>query len=190
MRPLVDLFAVAEANVLANTIQYLNDNDIQYSPSAVSDDVIEAIEWVHMSGEMHNIVSNNLSRFVQPDEHLAPLLQRFRDEGKELFLLTNSSFDYIDAGLNFLLGDQWRKVCRWSCSVVDGATLTGCFVAILQMFDYVMTLAQKPKFYTRARPFRELDPQSETVRCVWFGLVASCAVRSLFIAERRTGGRL
>ena len=112
IRPLVDLFAVAEANVLAVIIQYLNDKGINYSPSAVSDDILEAIEWVHMSGKMHNIVSNNLERFLSKDPNLGVLLPRFRAEGKELFLLTHSSFDYVDAGLTYLLGDKWREVRR------------------------------------------------------------------------------
>lgn len=96
--------------MLAVIIQYLNDKGINYSPSAVSDDILEAIEWVHMSGKMHNIVSNNLERFLSKDPNLRVLLPRFRAEGKELFLLTNSSFDYVNAGLTYLLGDQWRDV--------------------------------------------------------------------------------
>lgn len=27
-----------------------------------------------------------------------------------MFLCTNSSFQYIDAGLKFMIGDDWRKV--------------------------------------------------------------------------------
>ena len=156
MRPLVDLFAIAEANVLADIIQYLNDNGIDYSPSAVSDDIIEAIEHVHMSGEMHNFVSNNLDTFLEVDPKLKVgnvlcclryrlrtveltrvqiLLERFRDEGKELFLLTNSGFDYVDTGLSYILDKNWRDVrspCAHGFSSACGCAATdrwrGCGV--------------------------------------------------------------
>ena len=191
MRPLVDLFAIAEANVLADIIQYLNDNGIDYSPSAVSDDIIEAIEHVHMSGEMHNFVSNNLDTFLEVDPKLKVgnvlcclryrlrtveltrvqiLLERFRDEGKELFLLTNSGFDYVDTGLSYILDKNWRDVrspCAHGFSSACGCAATDrwrwLWCVAEQLFDYVMVKAEKPKFYTRHRPFRELEPANERV---------------------------
>ena len=52
------------------------------------------------------------------------------------FLLSNSPFWYVDAGMNYVVGPGWRD--QW---------------------DVVIASAGKPAFYTEdARPFREVDP--------------------------------
>ena len=62
------------------------------------------------------------------------MLEQARLSGKKLFLMTNSSFAFADAGMRFLLGDQWQS-----------------------LFDVVVTLAQKPAFYRRDSAFRVMS---------------------------------
>ncbi|KAI9992389.1 hypothetical protein PInf_017791 [Phytophthora infestans] len=111
MEPLNDLFSVAHACLFADVVQYMIDRDIEYEPIALVEDVNQAITNVHLSGEMHK-----------------------ENSGKKSFLCTNSSFPYINAGLKYMLGDDWRE-----------------------LFDVVIVSARKPKFYTRQRSFRMLD---------------------------------
>lgn len=164
MKALVDLFSLGEANLLANVVQYFEDHNIRYTPAAVAEvptskakhallvqrithcptslatpqDANEALEYVHMSGIMHNKVLEDLPSYLMPDPDIKqvmyvhlPLLcwrspcstltqsgttrahtysTRFRNDGKQLFLLTNSTFAYIDPGMRFLFGDDWRQV--------------------------------------------------------------------------------
>ena len=35
-------------------------------------------------------------------------MSRFRDAGKQLFLCSNSDFNYVSSGLKYLLGEDWR----------------------------------------------------------------------------------
>jgi hypothetical protein len=56
-----------------------------------------------------------------------------RDNGKTTFLLSNSSIEYVDAGMRYIVGKDWMK-----------------------SFDLVMTSAAKPSFYTSRKPFREV----------------------------------
>ena len=51
--------------------------------------------------------------------------------------LTNSAFPFVNAGMRFLVGDEWR-----------------------QLFDVVITSAQKPGFYSGDRPFRVYSSKS------------------------------
>lgn len=69
--------------------------------------------------------------------------------GKKMFLCTNSTFQYIDAGLKFMIGDDWRA-----------------------LFEVVIVSARKPDFYTRHRDFRLLEPDIKQVQVG--GLVVSC----------------
>ncbi|KAJ8571384.1 hypothetical protein ON010_g5452 [Phytophthora cinnamomi] len=125
---------VAHACLFADVVQYMIDRDIEYEPIALVEDVNQAITNVHLSGDMHKEVALDLSKYIEPNPTLRPLLERIRNSGKKSFLCTNSSFSYINAGLKYMLGDDWRE-----------------------LFNVVSVSARKPKFYTRQRSFRMLD---------------------------------
>ena len=72
-------------------------------------DVARAIDWVHSSGEMHAEVARDPTRYLNPNPDLPVLLQRFRDDNKKLFLLTNSSFYFANSVLGRLLGENWQR---------------------------------------------------------------------------------
>jgi hypothetical protein len=103
--------------------------------------VYKAIEAVHVSGDMHRAIVEDMDRYVEPAPRIHNLLQSFSRAGKRFFLCTNSGFDYANRTLSYLLdvpyspsGDGWRDY-----------------------FDLVICSAQKPSFYHNKRPFREWD---------------------------------
>ena len=118
LRGMVDLFSLSEACLLADVIQYFCDHGIPYEPRSVSDDVRAAIEHVHDARIMHEAVYADLPRFLHRSPMLSVLLQRFRSERKHLFLLTNSPFRYINAGLCNLVGPDWRDL--FDVVITDG----------------------------------------------------------------------
>lgn len=78
MEPLNDLFSVAHACLFADVVQYLLDNDIDYEPIAIVEDVHAAVSQVHVSGNMHKVVAQDLPRYIEPNPALLPLLERIR----------------------------------------------------------------------------------------------------------------
>ena len=66
--------------------------------------ISKAISWVHISGTMHDLVAAHPERYLQPSPALGSLLAETRAAGKQLFLLTNSSFGFVDAGMRLGLG--------------------------------------------------------------------------------------
>lgn len=84
---------------------------------------------------MHNEVMQNLDKYLIPSPALGDLLVKFRKSNKKTFLLSNSRFEYVDAGLTHLIGKHWRD-----------------------LFDFVCTSAAKPQFYTGKALFRKLEP--------------------------------
>ena len=69
------------------------------------------------------------------DPKLVPLFERLQKEEKKIFLITNSPFETVDAGMTFMMGHQWRE-----------------------LFDVVVVQAGKPHFFMNlSQPFRELD---------------------------------
>ncbi|KAH9193568.1 hypothetical protein AeNC1_004467 [Aphanomyces euteiches] len=141
MKPLNDLFSVAQACLFADVIQFFVDNQIAYEPRAVHEDIDSSISEVHTSGAMHKAVVQDLPRFMEPTKKLRVLLERFRQDGKKLFVCTNCSFRYIDAGLRYMVGNDWRE-----------------------LFDLVLVSAKKPDFYTRSRMFRLFDIEKRQVQ--------------------------
>ena len=134
MRPLNDMFALSEACLLADVVQLAVDSGTRFDAAAMGDDVSKAIAWVHMSGVMHETVAAHPKEYLHPSPQLGGLLRAARDDGKSLFLLTNSGFDFVDHGMRFLVGSEWRE-----------------------LFDAVIVSAQKPNFYTHDSPFRALS---------------------------------
>lgn len=91
MRPLNDMFSMAEACLIADTIHIVEEQGegFAYSPTNVVDDVQAAIGEVHIHGSMHEEVLKNPDLYINPIPELSRLLQHLRSSGKQLFLCTN-----------------------------------------------------------------------------------------------------
>ena len=143
MTLLNDLFALSEACLLADVLQLAKESEIAFDPAAVGEDVSKAISWVHLSGRMHDTVAASPAEYLHPSPSLESLLWRTRETSprKRLFLLTNSTYAFIEKGMRFLVGPHWRD-----------------------LFDVVVTSAQKPRFYQRDSPFRAIAGSGEFVK--------------------------
>ncbi|RHY15600.1 hypothetical protein DYB25_012693, partial [Aphanomyces astaci] len=78
MKPLNDLFSVAQACLFADVIQFFTDHDIAYEPRAVHEDIESSIAEVHTSGKMHKAVVQDLPLYMEPNTQLRELLSRFQ----------------------------------------------------------------------------------------------------------------
>lgn len=135
LKPLNDLFSMAECNLIADVVQFMKDNEIPFCPQNVVTDVLSAIRETHISGDFHRIVAQQPERYFQPAPHLKQVLNNLKDAGKALIFVSNSPFWYVDAGMTYFMGPNWRDY-----------------------WDAVITSAGKPRFYTdESRPFREVD---------------------------------
>jgi len=84
---------------------------------------------------MHRIVGANISHYLKKEPNLELFFKRLKDSNKEIFIITNSPFHFVNAGMSYLLGPDWRNY-----------------------FDVVIAAAKKPAFFVEGmRPFRELN---------------------------------
>ena len=135
LKPLNDLFSMAECCLMADTVQYFLDRDIRFCPRSAVTDVLGSITGTHVSGQFHRRVAEEPEKYFERNPYLRNVLDRLREGGKRLIFVSNSPFWYCDAGMNHVVGDAWRD--QW---------------------DVVITSAGKPAFYTEDnRPFREVD---------------------------------
>lgn len=138
MAHLADLFSLPEMCLLSQVAQYFMDHNLQYHSVPLFNDVKAAIASIHP--EMHRIVGRNISEYLIKDPDLVTFFQRLKENNKEIFIITNSPFYFVNAGLSYLLGEDWRE-----------------------FFDVVVASAKKPAFFTDSmRPFRELNEEIHT----------------------------
>jgi len=91
-----------------------------------------SIDAVHQGGgELKRRVAEDPVRYLKVDPELAATLEQFKATGKDLFLLTNSGWEYTDAVMSYLLDDVLPGFPRW-----------------LDYFKVVTCDAQKPKFFS------------------------------------------
>ena len=141
-RPLPDMFSLAEGCLISDVVQLAEDLQFPYDPYWLHNDVSKAINFAHGQGGMHRTIINDVEKYVHPSPHLRTYLTREVDAGKKLFLLTNSPFDFVDAGMKFLCGEDW-----------------------LSLFHLSMFEASKPDgFFRSQKRFRALDQQNKFMK--------------------------
>jgi 5' nucleotidase family len=84
LKPLNDLFSMAECCLIADTIQYFKDNNIDFCPSNTVTDILGAIRDTHISGDFHRLVASNPEMYFDPTPHLNAVLTNLKDSGKRL----------------------------------------------------------------------------------------------------------
>lgn len=108
IKPLNDLFSMAECCLIADTVQFFKDNDIPFCAQNAVNDILKAIGDTHMSGNMHRMVSQDPGRYFHPTPHLHQVLNNLREANKRLILVRYDNF----------LGNAVSSLCQTS-SIVD-----------------------------------------------------------------------
>ncbi|KAI7828340.1 5' nucleotidase family-domain-containing protein [Kickxella alabastrina] len=137
LNQLNDLYSIPEATMLADIIQYFTEHNIPFHPRYLAEDIRTAGEYIHKGdgislSPLHKTIMSNIGDYLERAPELLQILESLKREGKRLFLLTNSGYDYVNTGLTYLFNTKdWRDV-----------------------FDVVIVGARKPSWYMSHRPFR------------------------------------
>lgn len=135
MKQFMDVFSIPEMTLLAAANDFFISNDIEYDPVHLYKDVSDAIGMVHIQGYMYKWVMQDLEKFILRGDETNAVLQCLANSGKKLFLITNSPFSFVDKGMKYMVGKDWRD-----------------------FFDIIIVQAEKPHFFNNcAKPFRLLD---------------------------------
>ncbi|CAN0201842.1 unnamed protein product [Scytosiphon promiscuus] len=128
------LFSLVDAVLYAHLVE-LKDNGNEFlagkSYERLFRDVRKCVDLCHRDGVIKDRVEEDPARYIVPDPDMVPMLKRFREEGVQVFLLTNSLWDYTHVVMNFLCGNVKRedRTSEW-----------------LDLFDVAITGACKPSF--------------------------------------------
>ena len=103
---------------------------------AIFQDVRQAIDYVHIHGDLKQITVDNLIEYVVKDneneQRLSILLNRMHENKAKVFLLTNSGYDYTDVKIfaDFKISLKYTKM-RYSLFLLSGQS--GLFRLYLQL---------------------------------------------------------
>jgi len=106
-------------------------------------DVLNSVDKVHADGSLKTYISQHLDNFVIKEQALVEGLKQFIRHGKKIFILTNSEYHYtkllLDYAFNPFLsaGETWQN-----------------------LFEYTITLANKPRFFYDKLRFLKIDPDT------------------------------
>ncbi len=135
------LFALPEACIFAGVIELLEARGHTLNYARLYEDIREAIDVVHRDNSLKREIRKDIGHYIFKDLELGSTLHKLRSSGKKLFLLTNSMWDYTDAVMKYLLQDALAEYPSWR-----------------NYFDFVITGASKPGFFSQSNPFLVLDP--------------------------------
>lgn len=142
---LMDFFCFSEVCLIADIVQYFVDAKLEFDASYVYQDVRCAIQHVHRSGLVHRGILSDPQKYLVKNGQFLSFLKMLKENGKKLFLLTNSPYYFVDGGMRYMLeeslgGDSWRE-----------------------LFEVVIAKANKPDFYTSEHPFRCYDVEKDNL---------------------------
>lgn len=138
------LFALPEACLFAGIIDLLEGQGQRVAYGKLYDDIRETIDSVHRDNSLKAEIRKDIGHYIFKDPELGPALHKLRSAGKKLFVLTNSAWDYTQAVMSYLLDGVVPEYPSWR-----------------NYFDWVITSAAKPAFFSDARPFLEIDHSTE-----------------------------
>lgn len=116
----------------------------EYSEIAI--DVLQSVDKAHADGSLKYAISQKLDRYVIRDSKVVKDIQRYILHGKKFFILTNSDFQYTNLLLTYAINPFLPKGGNWS-----------------DLFEFVITLANKPRFFYDNFRFLKIDPDTFTM---------------------------
>lgn len=83
----------------------------------IAKDIRQAVDLCHCDGVIKDRVAEAPAKYIKPNPDLPLLFERLRAGGKQVFVLTNSLYDFTSVVMTFLLGEQGSAVhkCRRPC---------------------------------------------------------------------------
>lgn len=149
MRALLDYFDMPTALVYAQAVDIVDkEKGAHYAPSnyKVWEDLLDGLMHIYSRDNFSNDKSLYFKamraapkRYILPSsDKLLGWLQELRRSGKKTFLLTGSNIDFANLTATTALGKDWRD-----------------------QFDFVVTYAKKPGFFTMQRPFLMVDSEAQ-----------------------------
>nr|XP_031842803.1 cytosolic purine 5'-nucleotidase-like isoform X3 [Nomia melanderi] len=159
------LFNLPETYLLAclidfftNSPQYtrektgVKEGELTMSFKSIFQDVRNAVDWIHLHGDLKSKTIENLDEYVKKDERLPMFLNRIRESGARIFLLTNSDYVFTD------------KIMTYLFDFPHGAKPDEPHRNWKTYFDTIVVDARKPLFFGEGTILRQVDTKTGALK--------------------------
>jgi HAD superfamily 5'-nucleotidase-like hydrolase len=112
----------------------------------IANDVLMALDEAHRDGSLKDTVKKDLQRYIIKEEEVVAGLEKFKKHGKKIFIVTNSDFHYTKLLLDYAITPFLKEHKSW-----------------LDLFEFVITSAQKPRFFHDDLKYLNVNPADGTM---------------------------
>lgn len=141
-------FSISTANLFMQLVE-LKDKAEHGLPDyeTMASDLMSAVNAAHRDGSLKGRVKNDLPKYIIKDESVVRGLERYKKHEKKLFVLTNSEYYYTKLLLDHAINPFLKEHDSWT-----------------DLFDFVITSAQKPRFFYDDLPFLEIQSKDGSMK--------------------------
>ncbi|KZC05989.1 Cytosolic purine 5'-nucleotidase [Dufourea novaeangliae] len=130
----------------------VKEGDLTMSFKSIFQDVRSAVDWIHLHGDLKTKTIENLDEYVKKDERLPMFLNRIRESGAKVFLLTNSDYVFTD------------KIMTYLFDFPHGAKPDEPHRSWNTYFDTIVVDARKPLFFGEGTILRQVDTRTGALK--------------------------
>ena len=141
-------FSLSMAAMYSQLVELKSTNRYPTLPdyAVMADDVLLALDDAHRDGSVKEVVKQDLARFVVKDPDCVAGLEKFKLHGKKIFIVTNSDYHYTKLLLDYAINPFLKNHKNW-----------------LELFEFVVVSAQKPRFFYDDLKFLKVNPADGTM---------------------------
>lgn len=136
------IFSISPALLFAQLVDLKDDkhNGVLPDYTQIAGDILECLDESHQDGSIKDHVRKDIDHFIYKSPETVANLERYKRHGKKIFIITNSDFDYSKFILDSCITPYLQDHKHWS-----------------ELFEFVITLAHKPKFFYEKHDFVNVD---------------------------------
>jgi len=139
-------FAISNGVLYSQLVELQKNGENLPDYRTLASEVNECIDSLHKDGTLKDILRSDFKKYVIRDPKTALMLERMKDYGKKLMIITNSDYVYACDLLDYALNPYWSLHKSWR-----------------EVFDLVITFADKPRFFEGKNRFLKIDPDTGTM---------------------------
>jgi len=136
-------FAISSGVIFSQLVQMKEDGEKLPNYHQIADDIKAVLDIIHQDDTLKTYIKNDFGKYVISDPKVPELMERYLDYGKKLIIITNSDYDYTKVLLDYVLNPYWKKFKKWE-----------------DVFNLVITLADKPGFFEHPGRFLKIDQKT------------------------------
>ena len=112
------LFQLVDASIYAQLINLKDSEEYDFLDGKTYEelyrDVRGAVDLCHRDGVIKDEVARNPSKYIKKDAGMVEMLKRLKDDGKKVFLLTNSLWEYTQTVMSYLVDPSDTPSGDWA----------------------------------------------------------------------------